>query len=210
MVTVFTCPCFGHTRSHSTRTRAHVYPHDLHRVFQLVLCNGRIYPHHFETVIYIYIYNKARTLTLLLIVILLVSRLIAHHRTFFPRRDRKGVQVTRRGRVARIQRCIKDNNTLYRNEISTLRRLMPADIHDTVPCTKRPPLSQHNVSSEILYGAERSLTILIFSSFGRTLHLKFDRFDRSRVLSRALLSRKYPIFEREGGGGKKKKGKKSQ
>lgn len=87
---------------------------------------------------------------------------------------------------------------------------MPADIHDTVPCTKRPPLSQHNVSSEILYGAERSLTILIFSSFGRTLYLKFDRFDRSRVLSRALLSRKYPIFEREGGRGKKKKGKKSQ
>lgn len=115
--------------------------------------------------------------------------------------------MTRRGRVARIQRCIKDNNTLYRNEISTLRRLMPADIHDTVPCTKRPPLSQHNVSSEILYGAERSLTILIFSSFGRTLYLKFDRFDRSRVLSRALLSRKYPIFEREGERGKKKKGK---
>lgn len=84
---------------------------------------------------------------------------------------------------------------------------MPADIHDTVPCTKRPPLSQHNVSSEILYGAERSLTILIFSSFGRTLYLKFDR---SRVLSRALLSRKYPIFEREGRRGKKKKGKKSQ
>lgn len=116
--------------------------------------------------------------------------------------------MTRRGRVARIQRCIKDNNTLYRNEISTLRRLMPADIHDTVSCTKRPPLSQHNVSSEILYGAERSLTILIFSSFGRTLYLKFDRFDRSRVLSRALLSRKYPIFEREGGRGKKKKRKK--
>lgn len=114
--------------------------------------------------------------------------------------------MTRRGRRRRgrrIQCCIKDNNTLYQNEISTLRRLMLADIHDT-PCKTLCRVYSNTMSAPKFYGTERSAPTIPY--FLRPNIVFKIRAIIRRVLSlRALLLRKYPILEREGKKKKKKK-----
>lgn len=115
----------------------------------------------------------------------------------------------RRRRGRRIQCCIKDNNTLYQNEISTLRRLMLADIHDT-PCKTLCRVYSNTMSAPKFYGTERSAPTIPY--FLRPNIVFKIRAIIRRVLSlRALLLRKYPILEREGKKKKKeKRGKKNR
>lgn len=114
----------------------------------------------------------------------------------------------RRRRGRRIQCCIKDNNTLYQNEISTLRRLMLADIHDT-PCKTLCRVYSNTMSAPKFYGTERSAPTIPY--FLRPNIVFKIRAIIRRVLSlRALLLRKYPILEREGKKKKKRKERKKK